>query len=71
MASERAQVALYMRRGGARYYEIARELQVSGCRARQLVMRALTAEARRRGGRMPTEAALDSIRARRVRRRVN
>ena len=47
MASERAQVALYMRRGGARYYEIARELQVSGCRARQLVMRALTAEARR------------------------
>ena len=37
MASERAQVALYMRRGGARYYEIARELQISSCRARQLV----------------------------------
>lgn len=71
MASERALVALYMRRGGAKYFEIAKELHVSNCRARQLVMRALSEQARQRGSRLPTQAALDSIRARRVRRRVN
>ena len=71
MASERAQVALYMRRGGAKYFEIAHHLHVSDCRARQLVLRALSAEARQRGVRLPTQAALDSIRARRVRRSVH
>lgn len=70
MASERALVALYMRRGGAKYFEIAHHLHVTDCRARQLVMRALSAEAHGRGLRVPTQAALDSIRARRIRPRL-
>ena len=71
MASERALVALYMRRGGAKYFEIAKELHVSKGRARQLVIGALSAEAKKSGSRRPSQAGLDSIRARRVRRRVN
>lgn len=70
MASERAVVALYMRRGGAKYGEIAHHLHVSDGRARQLVLEALSAEARQRGIRTPTEAALESIKVSRVRPRV-
>jgi hypothetical protein len=71
MVSERSQVALYMRRGGAKYPQIGHHLHVSDCRARQLVNGALSAEARRSGGRLPTQAALDSIRTRRVQRRAH
>lgn len=71
MPSQRSLVALYMRRGGARYFEIANELHVSNARARQLVLRALSAEAKKRGGRLPTQAALESIRFRRIRCRVH
>jgi hypothetical protein len=68
MASERALVALHMRRGGAKYLEIGHHLHVSDCRARQLVMRALAEEAHRQGFRSPTGAELESIKFRRVRR---
>ena len=70
MASERAVVALYMRRGGAKYFEIAHHLHVSDGRARQLVRGALVAEAHQRGIPRPTEAALESITVARARRRV-
>lgn len=57
-----------MRRGGAKYRQIADYFGVSEGRAQQLVMRALRAEARLSGFREPSEAAYDSIKFRRRRR---
>ena len=49
------------------YKEIAEQLSVTLARARQLVLEALRAEARREGQRQPTEEALESIKYRRRR----
>jgi len=45
MASDRAKAALSLRRGGAKYSQIANTLAVSPARARQLVLAAYDSEA--------------------------
>jgi hypothetical protein len=50
------------------YKDIGKHLGVTDGRARQLVMQALRAEARRKGTRQPTQEGLDSIKYRPKRR---
>lgn len=61
MPSERARLALSMRRDGAKYDEIANRLGVGKSQAYQLTLQALRHEARLQHGGRPTTEALNSI----------